>query len=157
MVTNEYYHPQLVIASHLWPNKQHGVGLDKFNLTINDTYNARNGILMLKDIEKAFDTKRLCFIYDPFQKKFIVRVLDPDIINTVISNTDPSITFGNINDKILQHPSGKFPFPRILSHHAKCTFSHAQEKNWITAEQCISFKHYFELSEGATVPDFDFE
>lgn len=89
----------MVIASHIWKHKTKGVGLDKFNLTINDINHPRNGILMLKDIEVAFDTKQLCFLYNPFEGIMSVKVLNPNILQKTISSTDK--TFSDIDGKTL--------------------------------------------------------
>ncbi len=62
--------PDVVIASHIWKNCMHGVGMSKFGLTVQDSTSPRNGLLMLKVIEERFDIEDVCFLYDPFKKKF---------------------------------------------------------------------------------------
>lgn len=44
-----------------------------------DIDDERNGLLLLKPIEWAFDTGRLFFVFDDFNNTFYARVLDPDI------------------------------------------------------------------------------
>lgn len=52
---------------HIWPHGQaESILLHRFNLSPDDVKDPRNGLLLLTPIEKAFDHKRLCFVYNPF-------------------------------------------------------------------------------------------
>ncbi|KAK9829154.1 hypothetical protein WJX72_004216 [[Myrmecia] bisecta] len=61
MLTHEYLPRNVVIASHLWKRAwwkyMEVVGLEDIN-------DSRNGLLLAKPIEWAFDSSQLCFIYD---------------------------------------------------------------------------------------------
>lgn len=153
MVTNQWLPADLVIASHIWPHAQHGDGLHKFNLTRSDSLSVRNGLLMVKSVEKSFDCKHLCIIYDSLDKSFRVKVLNPDLMNAVIEGTEPPRTFGEIDNGVLHHSPGNIPFRRLLSWHARCSFRFAREKAWISEELERTFECYHELSETASVPD----
>ena len=144
---------EFVIASRIWSHGKHGVGLAKFNLQKTDATSPRNGLLMLKDIQKQFDVKGLCFIYDAIAMKFKVKILNPCIGDDIISNSD-GLTFRRIDGKVLQHPIGKLPYRRILSFHAQCALRNAREKNWIEAREEESFQPFHDLSDSASVPEF---
>jgi hypothetical protein len=152
MVTDEWHRRDWVRAEHIWKFKMKGLGLHKFNLEKRDSASPRNGILMLKALEDEFTIKNICFIYDPLHQNFKIKVLKPDIMDTVIVNSKTNKTFGDINDSILHHPMNRYPFRRILSFHARCAHKKARENGWITAEEENSFESYFELSETASVP-----
>ena len=118
-----------------------------------DATSPRNGLLMLKDIQKQFDVKGLCFIYDAIAMKFKVKILNPCIGDDIISNSD-GLTFRRIDGKVLQHPIGKLPYRRIISFHAQCALRNAREKTWIEAHEEESFQPFHDLSDSASVPEF---
>ena len=153
MVTDQWHTRGDVIACHIWMNKTRGKGLAKFGLAVNDLMDNRNGFLALKDIEDKFDRKQLCFLYSPLTDsgKFLVKVLDPTIRDSVIRNSNPPLTFGNVDGFELQHPSGRFPYRRLLGFHARCSYKNAKEKGWIPADSV--FDEYFNISETASAPD----
>ncbi len=154
MVTNEWHNRKKVIGGHLWMSKTRGKGLPKFGLAFSDLMSPRNGLLMLEPIENAFDSKYLCFLYNPLggdnSQNFIVKVLNPGLMDQVISGTTK--LFRHIDGAILQHPKDRFPFRRILSFHAKCSFKLALNKGWITPEEFQNFQDYFNISETASNP-----
>lgn len=153
MVTNQWLPADIVIASHIWPHAQHGNGLHKFNLNRSDCSSVRNGLLMVKCVEKKFDWKHLCIIYDSFSNSFRVKVLNPSLMDEALEGTKPALTFRNIDNCVLQHPPGNIPFRRLLSWHARCSFKFARGHSWITEEDERNFEPYHELSETASVPD----
>lgn len=155
MVTNQYHNKNKIIASHLWKNSLHGRGLHKFGLTLNDATSYRNGILMLKHIEEQFDVKYLCFICNPFEaeRKITIKILNPVLLDVTINESDPPLTFRDINGFVLQHPAEVFPFRRILSFHALCSHKFASSKGWITENEANVFENYHALSETASIPD----
>jgi hypothetical protein len=141
----------LVISSHIWKQYKHGVGLPKFGLRREDSKSPRNGLLLLKDIELKFDVKEVCFVYNPLTLRFCVKVLNPALLTGVITNSNGK-TFASINDQPLQHPRSKFPFRRLLSFHAHCSYKAAREKNWITQKDFEDFQPFHALSDSASVP-----
>lgn len=154
MATGVLEKRDLVIASHIWKQCKHGVGLLKFGLRREDTKDARNGLLLLRDIELKFDVKEVCFVYNPLTKHFCIKVLNPALMNVVIANSHGK-TFADINDQPLQHPQTKIPFRRLLSFHAKCSYKAALEKNWITQQVHDAFDSYHTLSDSTSVSDIN--
>ena len=153
MVTNEWHPRQRVIAEHIWKNCMHGSGLHKFNLERADATSPRNGLLVLKDIEDQFTTKHICFVYNAMTREFIVKVLDPSLRDKVITHSLK--TFGDIHNTKLHHPADRFPFRRILSFHARCSYKFAREKGWITREEEERFEPYHNFSDSASIPEID--
>ena len=153
MVTGQWHPRKDVVAGHIWMSKTRGKGLPKFGLSVNDLMSARNGFLVLKDIEDKFDRKQLCFLYSPLtnQGKFTVKILDPTIRNSIIKMSHDSRTFQQIDGVELQHPHQKFPYRRLLGFHARCSYAKAREKGWISADSV--FDEYFDISETASAPD----
>jgi hypothetical protein len=154
MATGILQNRDLVIASHIWKQCKHGVGLPKFGLRREDSRDPRNGLLLLRDIELKFDVKEVCFVYNPLTQQFSIKVLNPALMTVVIANSNGK-TFADINDQPLQHPQNKIPFRRLLSFHAQCSFQAALEKEWITQQVHDSFDPYHTLSDSASVPDIN--
>jgi hypothetical protein len=153
MMTNEWHRRDHVIAEHIWKHKMHGNGLHKFNLERKDAGSPRNGILMLKDIEDAFTVKHVCIVYNSLRRVFKIKVLNPNIFDTVINHSTK--TFRDIHDTKLCHPKKKFPFRRLLSFHARCAHKVAREKGWITDVEESLFRPFHDLSDTASVPALD--
>jgi hypothetical protein len=153
MGTGQWLRKDKVIAGHIWMSKMHGRGLAKFNLAPFDCTSERNGLLVVKGIEAAFDKKHLCLIYNSFRKFFSFYVLNPNIKDTVIPDTNPPMKFSDIHSTRLRHPDGKIPFRRLLSFHAKCSFQCALRKEWISDAEFNRYEPYHTLSDGASVPD----
>lgn len=72
---NAYFSRDVVRASHIWKYCIQCVGLTEFGLHYSDLNSYRNGLLMYTSIEKAFDRKELCFVYNPFEGKLILTIL----------------------------------------------------------------------------------
>jgi hypothetical protein len=153
MVTDEFHPRELIIAEHIWKHSMHGKGWHKFGLTRNDTSSPRNGILVLKAVEDAFTMKYLCFVYNPITTQFVIKVLNPEILDIVIEHSKTRKRFRDVHNTILQHPEGRVPFRRLLSFHARCSYKFAAQKNWITVEEELSYQPYHDLSDGASVPE----
>ncbi len=83
-----------VIASHIWKQSKHGVGLPKFGLQRQDSMSPRNGLLLLRDIELKFDVKEVCFVYDAFKGSFVIHVLNPALLPMEIAHSNGK-TFGS--------------------------------------------------------------
>ena len=153
MMTNDLHRRDHVIAEHIWKQKMHGRGLHRFNLKREDACSPRNGILMLKDIEDQFTVKHICILYISTDQVFVIKVLDPSIMDRNITNSKK--TFRDINNRKLSHPKGCFPFRRLLSFHAKLAFKEAREKGWITEVEESSYQPFHDLSDGASVPSIE--
>jgi len=124
-----------VIAAHIWPSATKGVGLARFGLAPQDIHSPRNGMLLLKSIESAFDQKRVAFAYNSVRRTFDFAVLDRSLdLHPIDATSDavgaPSMTtFKHFHGKPLQLPPasseyGAFPFRRLLAWH----FVHALDK-----------------------------
>lgn len=157
MVLHDFFPRHLVIATHIWKHCTHGEGLDEFGLQESDLSNPRNGILMCKEIEHAFDTKRLCFLVDRINTgNLVLKVLDPALLNPaspplVISGYS-ALTFFDINGYAVQHPIDNLPFRRILDFHAKRSYQQAINRDWLEASS--TFVDFFDMSIGDSIPDF---
>jgi len=151
MVTDLACKRELVIGSHIWKHSKRGRGMFKFGLAVADCVSPRNGLLLLKDIEMEFDIKGVCFLYDAFKQKLVLKVLNPSLLPKTITNT--TLTFADVDGNILHHPAKHLPFRRILNWHARCSYKHAQEQGWTTVGPGDVVKDYFDLSETASIPD----
>lgn len=118
-----------------------------YGLSQSDIDNPRNGILILKELELAFDRKTVCFLRNPITGELIFRVLDPSLLDKRIHLTSlhEIRTFGDMNGGVLQHPTEKIPFRRILSMHAKLSLSRALCYDWIDNKEEIDT--YYSVSE----------
>jgi len=149
MVVNKFFPREQVIAGHLWKRATEGQALDEFGLESDDVDSSRNGLLLMADLEKAFDRKDLCFIYHPTKQQICLFLLNPGLKDTVISNT--TLTFGEVDGAPLQGINR--PFRRILAWHAKCAIHRAfRVKKWIDRIDSQGYETLLELSEGACFP-----
>ena len=75
---------------------------------------------MYESIEKAFDCKKLCFLYIPFAGTLHVKILCDDLRETFIVDdktrleTNESRTFNDIDNYISNLPPNVFPFRRLF-------------------------------------------
>jgi hypothetical protein len=139
MVSERVYNYADIAPAHLIKHCTDGMTLPYFGIDDTEIDNPRNGMLMYRPIEQAFDRKQLCFIYNPFNQAFVVKVLKPDLLREEL--------FQDIDGKSLRFPPDRCPYRRILSMHAKFSFSKAYKKQWITEDVVGNFRPYFELSE----------
>jgi len=158
MILDHFFPKQLVIASHIWKHCTHGEGLDEFGLREDDLSNPRNGILMCRDIEQAFDTKRLCFLVDRLRSdNLTVKVLDPVLLSPTTSpmviSGHSTVKFSDIDGLVLQHPVGNLPFRRILDFHAKRSYQKAINRGWLAPSS--TFDDFFDMSIGSSIPDLN--
>ena len=154
MMTNEWHKRDFIIAEHIWKQKMHdGRGLCHFNLKQEDASSPRNGILMLKAIEDRFTVKHICLIYISTRQVFIIKVLDPSIMDRKITNSNKR--FRDINGAKLCHPAGCFPFRRLLSFHAKLALKEAREKGWISEAEESSYQPFHDTSDGTSIPSIE--
>jgi hypothetical protein len=106
----------------------------------------RNGVLLLDSIEKAFDRLDACFLYDPITSELLFKVLNPNLLTSRIqpSSAVELRTFADIDGATLQCPAGQLPYRRILSVHAKFSYSRALSFGWIA--NTAQLNTYFNLS-----------
>ena len=86
-----------IICTHIWPSHTNGKELEEFDLVAIDVHHPRNFLRLQKDIERAFDHKRLYFEYvdgaESNQIRLRVVLLDPEIREENISVNGGSIRF----------------------------------------------------------------
>jgi len=106
-----------VIGAHIWKFETKGEGLKTFGIPEKDINSVRNGLLLCKKVEEAFDCMRVCFVYDFLNKKFFLHVSDATLMNELVYD---DVTFEQIDNQPLRVGSG-MPFRRLLSWHAYLT------------------------------------
>ncbi len=119
-----------------------------YGLSSLEVDNARNGILMLDSIEKAFDHLDVCFLYNALTQALTLKVMNPAFLTKrILPNSTVELrTFANIDQSALQVViAGTMPFRRILSIHAKFAYSRALSMGWIANTETLST--YFNVSE----------
>lgn len=170
MILDVYLPKHVVIGAHIWKASTLGRGMEAFGLRVPDVWSERNGILLYDGIEKKFDSKDVCFIYQPFEQILVLKVLNPSLLDqpVVVQRHAPELagfldsgtTWKTIDEAPLRLPHGVFPFKRILSWHAKCSVKWAVSNDWMTQAHADSvYGPYFNTSVGAIEPEelFGFE
>jgi hypothetical protein len=80
MITQKYLPKPVVIAAHIWKRAWHMVCRKYMEFDVNDS---RNGLLLFKPFEWAFDNSKICFIPDEFglgeAGNFVMHILDGGI------------------------------------------------------------------------------
>ena len=160
MLINKYFDRSLVRASHLWKLATQGIGLTAFKLEETDVHNERNGLSLLESIEKAFDTKKICFNYDPFVGVFRLKILYNRLRDLfVVTDANQRKKFNEfrnfraIDGAILALPEDVYPYRRILNWHARCSYKSTKRKNWISQDD--NFEDFFHLSDLVSLPGDD--
>jgi len=159
MVLDKFYPRNRVKAAHIWKHATHGLGLEEFGLEASDVDSPRNGLLLSEDLEKSFDNKDICFIYNPMNRQIVLFVLNPilkDAEKPTIVAPSNALTFLEVDGLplLVKNP----PFRRLLAFHAKCAIHDAYERGWISNIDKQSYQTLLDLSEDAHgFPDDDFE
>lgn len=142
-------------AAHIWPWAQSKhPSLGKLRIEEPDIDSPRNGLLLLTTIELAFDRKDICFLYDPFNVKFLVNILNPSLKTQQYVDGK---CFGDLAGTFLNLPDGKFPFRRLLNTHARASYRNALLAGWISRDTLQAFEDYAHLSDVATDGPIDEE
>jgi hypothetical protein len=146
MVTQKMFPRNEVIGSHIVKHATQGTTMHLYGLGATDIDSPRNGFLVLKSIEEAFDRKELCFLYDPSTQTLHLKVLNGLLLDRKLRKDLACMwTFKLVDNLVLKLPVDVFPFRRCLSMHAKLSFSKALSFKWI--EHTAVMDTYFELSE----------
>ena len=154
----------VVVGAHLF--KHEWADLAKQLLDIDSIDDARNGLLLYKPLEWAFDTGRLAFVWDRVTQSFVAHVLDPavlelslcqkaaDLLKSDVSDVAEQhklvghqTTFGSIHGTSLQLPDGFMPWRRCLCFHALVTRRAAVRAGWVADESGFQFEEFW--SEGS--------
>ena len=128
-----------IICAHIWPAHTHGMGMEAFDLKPEGVNAARNFLRLQKDIEKAFDAKRLYFelaSVDDDSLHLSVRIVDPNLKTEQIrvgDATSPALLFSAIDGREFAHTFApdKLPYKRLLAAHAMKTIQKAKSLGWI--------------------------
>lgn len=87
MLIDQLFPSKWVVAAHLLPrSKQH---IAKMFLGIHDIYSVRNGLLLFKPIEWAYDRNYISFIVNE-HNQYLLKVVDPNCYNVRIIDCFPS-------------------------------------------------------------------
>jgi hypothetical protein len=114
-----------IIGAHIWKRATNGEGLEEFGLVPADIDNARNGLLLTKGIEHAFDHLQVCFLYNFTTNKLVLHVADTALLEESILLSKPPTSFKDVDGRELLCPKGKLPYRRLLSWHAYWTLKKA--------------------------------
>jgi len=120
--------PPELRAAHIWPKHKVDRFCSKFGKSEEDIVSARNGLLLSKEIELAFDQRRCTFVYDGLKAKWVLVVVDPSLLDVPIGRK----TFRDLNDgaHFLHFSEEKKPFLRILYAHTRATLFKAKDFGW---------------------------
>jgi hypothetical protein len=124
-----------VFAAHIWPFSRGGRGLERFGLSPQDANEARNGLLLLRTVEKAFDAKRAGFFCGA-QSGPVFVVLDPALMEETVQG---NCTFSQLTESELVMPEHAvahrhYPRRRLLAWHFSQAMREAQSRGWRTPE-----------------------
>lgn len=120
-----------VVNAHIWPcSAAQDLGL--FDLDSSFVHNPQNVLRLQKDIERAFDERKLTFVSDNVSTTLVVKVLRKATLSEALTGTNK--TFDNINGSKLSLPNGSPPFRRLLAHHSVVSHKYARAQTWIVDE-----------------------
>lgn len=125
-----------------------------------DIDDVRNGLLLYKPLEWAFDTSRMVILWDVVAQSFVTHILDKDILDVYLykkaqelldpkrpasSQSRPARSayvpaafetaaaqFRDIDKQAINLPSGHIPFRRCLMFHANLAILEAERRRWVT-------------------------
>lgn len=148
-----------VIGAHLAKRSWHG--FVKSLLGFDDVHDVRNGLLLHKSIEWAFDTSRLVFVWDASHGSLTARVLDPSILGELLSDKAATLlgvrytsdvetlagrTFRDVNG--LSLVTRHAPFRRCLCMHAHLAREEAVRQGWLQNASEFSFDDFWSEAGG---------
>lgn len=155
-----------VIAAHLAKRSWHG--FVKPLLGFVDVDDVRNGLLLHKSIEWAFDTSRLAFVWDAAREALVAHVLDPSILPVLLSKKAEELlrspptgrytpddavlagrTFGSVDGLALV--ARHAPFRRCLCMHAHLAREEAVHRGWLRSVKDFPFDDFW--SEAGSAHD----
>ncbi len=145
-----------VTAAHIWPARARSAMAALFGLKLQDLNSYRNGILMADSLERQFDAQRVAFSYDFMTDKFAFHVLDPKLKKQTPAGL--KVTFESLEGKVLQHPSDKVPFRRLLVWHYAGALKRGVSEGYLTPADVSALPRVLcntqlaRMSPGATLP-----
>ena len=151
-----------VIAAHLI--KRSWDYLSRELADVDDVDDVRNGLLLYKPLEWAYDTSRLTFVWDGDRNSFVAHVLDPNILNVLLvdkaktelkerytTGDDPvldRVTFKDVHGTALVLPPAFSPWRRCLCFHAHLARDEALRRTWLKTDEDFQFEDFW--SEGVS-------
>ena len=162
MLLNELLPYSSVIAAHLL--KREWDYLSRELADVDDVDDVRNGLLLYKPIEWAFDTSRLVFVWDGGRGSFVAHVLDPNILDVQLVDKaqaelkeryktgDEAILgdrcFRDVQGSALVLPLAFSPWRRCLCFHAHLARDEALRRGWLKSGEEFEFDDFW--SEGVS-------
>ncbi|KAF0686803.1 Aste57867_21400 [Aphanomyces stellatus] len=142
----------IVAGAHLF--RRSNEYLSNCLMQISDIDDVRNGLLLFKPLEHAFDHFQISFIYDQRDDCFYLKLFDPSIANTPIINLmrdpnqmqvlmdainrakkpckfDPQTTFGDLDGMPLKLDKVNRPYNRCLNLQARLAYTKAMKNQVI--------------------------
>lgn len=133
-----------VIGAHIWKFETKGRGLLEFGIPEGEIDNVRNGLLLCKNLEDAFDHMQVCFVYDLIQKVFFLHVSDNKLMNQCVYE---AVTFQQIDNQPLR--GLHLPYRRLLSWHAYVTLEkHGHMKAYSPFHRLSAVQPGYKFPEG---------
>lgn len=161
MLGHFYAPAPVVIASHLVKHEWASFGVHQTMFGFDDIDTVRNGLLLFKPFEWAFDRSKICFVPDELDN-LVMHILDPSLREVKLTEalssscgprfvewaSDQEVqqavgdkTFGDFEGHWLVCCQGFQPFKRVLCFHAHRAKRYAIQQQWLGAE-------------GFEIPDF---
>ena len=134
-----------VHAAHIWPRHTHGRGLHMFGLEDAFVWDARNGLLLLSTVERAFDHQRAGFFFNG--QTFVFIVLDPKLMSETVLD---AVKFSELHEKPLHlphNPTNPFPCRRLLVWHFIQSLENALANTWRTEAEVAKFVAFVGAAE----------
>ena len=162
MLLNELLPYFSVIAAHLL--KREWDYLSRELADVDDVDDVRNGLLLYKPIEWAFDTSRLVFIWDGARNSFVAHILDPSILAVRLVEKAKAVLkeryktgdeailgdrcFRDVHGSALVLPLAFSPWRRCLCFHAHLARDEALRQGWLKSGEEFQFDDFW--SEGVS-------
>ena len=129
-----------VTAAHIWPFVSRGRGLGRFGLHQHDVHDSRNGLLLIRTVEKAFDANRAGFFCSALSKP-VFKVLDPALMNETVKD---NVKFSHLVNKELKLPDhadshGHHPRRRLLAWHFSRVLLQAHREGWLKPDELAEY------------------
>jgi len=126
-----------VKAAHIFPKSKLNRASELFEFKKDEIQSPRNGLLLARRIERAFDKRFLTFVYHPFNHKYYCCVVNPYLASVPIA-LGASATFATLDGMELKIPSNK-PYHRLLRHHSLSSLTKALNRQWKVSQDNADF------------------
>lgn len=137
MVTGQWGNGEQVVGAHIIPRSVNTVEVNRvLGYTSDDINHARNGLLLAKGIEEAFDRMQISFIKtNPLHDKLYMKIWDESVLDNPIWKGS-KLTIRNFQNNPLSLGRHN-PFKRGLSYHAYRCFLYYASDDKLIENQCI--------------------